>query len=99
VSVEEGRQLLLKVASDPELAERLSEPSTSTEAKQRLLATLGFGGVSRQDVESAASALSGQHAQLQNVERTAMAQGTDVAGLLKRAHDLAFGFCNGGGAA
>ena len=96
MSVEEGRELLLRVASDPDLAERLSEPTTSIEDKQTLLAELGFGNVSCPDVDSAAEALSQHHEQLLAVQDAATAQGMDVAQLLQRAHDIAAGFCTGG---
>ena len=96
MSVEEGRELLLRVASDPELAQRLAEPSTTTEAKQRLLAELGFSNVSCPDVASAHAALTQHHAQLHSVQQTATSQGMDAPQLLKRAHDIAMGFCTGG---
>jgi hypothetical protein len=96
VSVEEGRELLLRVASDPDLAARLAEPTTSIEDKQSLLAELGFRDVSCPDVDSAAAALSQHHADLLAVQDAATSQGMDVAQLLQRAHDIAAGFCTGG---
>lgn len=91
MSVHEARELLLRIASTPELAERLKEPGTHADAKRQLLREHGFAQPDCNELEEAAAGLDPGRAA--GLSETAKAQGVDVATLLKRAHDIANGFC------
>ena len=91
MSVDQARELLLRIASTPELAKGLTDPGASADAKRQLLQQHGFEQPDCTELEQAAAGLDpGKTAGLAD---SAAQQGTDVAALLKRAQDIAKGFC------
>jgi hypothetical protein len=98
VSVEQGTELLLRLASDPDLAQRLADPGISADDKRKLLEDADLGGVSCPDVQAAAASLDQSSvAGMPDVQQAAQEEHMTVAQLLDRAQSLAMQFCPGYG--
>ena len=55
----QARELLKKIATDPELAQRL-ENAADVSAKQQILTEIGFGDLTQADVEAAVQEVTSQ---------------------------------------